>query len=397
MEEVEIKPKSVTELTEYIKDKFEKDEYLQSVLVEGEISNYKRHFSGHLYFTLKDETAVIKCVMFKFDTYTLDFEPKDRRKNNSTSVKYQYIHNGGAYQIYVKAIKKSGIGDLYQKYEELKNRLEKEGLFKQEYKKKLPFMPNVIGVLTSNTGSVIKDIINVATRRNPGVYIRLLPVPVQGEGAGEKIAKAIKYMNKYKLADVMIIGRGGGSLEDLWPFNEEVLARAIFESEIPIVSAVGHDTDYTIADFVSDLRAPTPSAAAELVVPNILDLKHKIEVYNNRIKQGLLRKLENLKLQYKSSVNKLKSPINNINELRLKIDSLVQSINNNINLKILNNKNKLSEIDNKLKLINPLNILEKGYVLIEKDGKIIKESKKLKQGDLIDLRFKDDKRKAEIK
>lgn len=258
-------------------------------------------------------------------------------------------------------------------------------------------MPNVIGVLTSNTGSVIKDIINVATRRNPGVYIRLLPVPVQGEGAGEKIAKAIKYMNKYKLADVMIIGRGGGSLEDLWPFNEEVLARAIFESEIPIVSAVGHDTDYTIADFVSDLRAPTPSAAAELVVPNILDLKHKIEVYNNRIKQGLLRKLENLKLQYKSSVNKLKSPINNINELRLKIDSLVQSINNNINLKILNNKNKLSEIDNKIKLINPLNILEKGYVLIEKDGKIIKESKKLKQGDLIDLRFKDDKRKAEIK
>lgn len=303
----------------------------------------------------------------------------------------------GAYQIYVKSIKKSGIGDLYQQYEELKKKLEQEGLFKKEHKRPIPFMPKIVGVLTSNTGSVIKDIINVATRRNPGVYIRLLPVPVQGEGSGERIAKAIEYMNKHKLADVIIVGRGGGSLENLWPFNEEILARAIFNSNIPIISAVGHDTDYTIADFVSDLRAPTPSAAAELAVPNILDLKQNLENYNYRLKQGLFRKLENLKLQYQSSINKLKSPINNINELRLKIDSLIQNINNNINIQIINNKNELNKIDNKLKLINPLNILERGYVLIEKDGKIIKEAKQLKTGDQIDLRFKKDKRKAEIK
>ncbi len=258
-------------------------------------------------------------------------------------------------------------------------------------------MPKVIGVLTSNTGSVIKDIINVATRRNPGVYIRLLPVPVQGDGAGEKIARAIKYMNKNKLADVLIIGRGGGSLEDLWPFNEEILARTIFESEIPIISAVGHDTDYTIADFVADLRAPTPSAAAELAVPNILDIKSGIEIYNNRLRQALLRKLENLKLQYISSTNKLKSPLSNINELRLRIDSINQLLINNINLKILNNKNELERINSKLELVNPLNILERGYVIIEKDGHIIKEAKKLKKGDLIDIRFKEDKKKAEIK
>lgn len=395
MEEVEIKPKSVSELTEYIKQKFDKDEYLQSVLVEGEISNYKRHFSGHLYFTLKDESSVVKCVMFKFDTYNLDFEPKDGEKVIILG-KVSVYPQSGSYQIYVKAIKKSGLGDLYQKYEELKKKLEAEGLFNDKHKKDIPFMPKVIGVLTSNTGSVIKDIINVATRRNPGVHIRLLPVPVQGEGSGEKIARAIKYMNKNKLADVLIIGRGGGSLEDLWPFNEETLARTIFESEIPIISAVGHDTDYTIADFVSDLRAPTPSAAAELAVPNILDLKNTLNVYENRLRQSLLRKLENLKLQYQSSLNKLKKPTNNINEYRMKIDHLIQIMFNNINLKIINNRNELLKINNKIELVNPLAVIERGYTLIEKDGVIVREASKLKKGDKINIRFKDNKKEAEI-
>ena len=395
MKEVEIKPKSVSELTEYIKQKFDKDEYLQSVLVEGEISNYKRHFSGHLYFTLKDESSVVKCVMFKFDTYNLDFEPKDGEKVIILG-KVSVYPQSGSYQIYVKAIKKSGLGDLYQKYEELKKKLEAEGLFSDTHKKDIPFMPKVIGVLTSNTGSVIKDIINVATRRNPGVHIRLLPVPVQGEGSGEKIARAIKYMNKNKLADVLIIGRGGGSLEDLWPFNEEILARTIFESEIPIISAVGHDTDYTIADFVSDLRAPTPSAAAELAVPNILDLKNTLNIYENRLKQSLLRKLENLKLQYQSSLNKLKKPTNNINEYRMKIDHLIQIMFNNINLKIINNRNELLKINNKIELVNPLAVIERGYTLIEKDGVIVREASKLKKGDKINIRFKDNKKEAEI-
>lgn len=396
MEEVQIKPKTVSELTEYIKQKFDEDEYFQSVLVEGEISNYKRHVSGHLYFTLKDEKAVIKSVMFKFDTSNLKFEPKDGEKVIVFG-KISVYPQSGAYQIYVKDMKQAGMGDLYQQYEELKKKLEAEGLFSPTHKKEIPFMPQVIGVLTSNTGSVIKDIINVGTRRNPGIHIRLLPVPVQGEGAGAKIAKAIEYMNKHKLADVLIVGRGGGSLEDLWPFNEEVLARSIFNSQIPIISAVGHDTDYTIADFVADLRAPTPSAAAELAIPNIIDVKNTIDVYNNRLKQSLLKKLENLQLQYQSSVNKLKSPQSNINELRLKIDYIVLNIVNNIKNTILNHQNNLHKVDNKLKLVNPLNILDRGYVLVEKEGAIVRELKKLKKGDLIDIRSKDCKREAEIK
>ena len=396
MEEVQIKPKTVSELTEYIKQKFDEDEYFQSVLVEGEISNYKRHVSGHLYFTLKDEKAVIKSVMFKFDTSNLKFEPKDGEKVIVFG-KISVYPQSGAYQIYVKDMKQAGMGDLYQQYEELKKKLEAEGLFNLTHKKEIPFMPQVIGVLTSNTGSVIKDIINVGTRRNPGIHIRLLPVPVQGEGAGAKIAKAIEYMNEHKLADVLIVGRGGGSLEDLWPFNEEVLARSIFNSQIPIISAVGHDTDYTIADFVADLRAPTPSAAAELAIPNIIDVKNTIDVYNNRLKQSLLKKLENLQLQYQSSVNKLKSPQSNINELRLKIDYIVLNIVNNIKNTILNHQNNLHKVDNKLKLVNPLNILDRGYVLVEKEGAIVRELKKLKKGDLIDIRSKDCKREAEIK
>lgn len=396
MEEVQIKPKTVSELTEYIKQKFDEDEYFQSALVEGEVSNYKRHYSGHLYFTLKDENAIIKCVMFKFDTGNLKFEPKDGEKVIVFG-KISVYPQSGAYQIYVKDMKQSGIGDLYQKYEELKKKLEVEGLFNSIHKKRIPFMPQVIGVLTSNTGSVIKDIINVGTRRNPGIHIRLLPVPVQGEGAGEKIAKAIEYMNKHQLADVLIIGRGGGSLEDLWPFNEEVLARSIFNSKIPIISAVGHDTDYTIADFVSDLRAPTPSAAAELAIPNIIDVKNTIDVYKNRLRQALLKKLENLKLQYQSLTNKLKNPQSNINELRLKIDYTIQNIINSVNNKIVKNRNDLSKIKDKLHLVNPLNILDRGYVLVEKDNKIIKEIKELKKGDLIEIRSKEVRKKAEIK
>lgn len=396
MKEVQIKPKTVSELTEYIKQKFDGDEYFQGALVEGEVSNYKRHFSGHLYFTLKDENAIIKCVMFKFDAGNLRFEPKDGEKVIVFG-KVSVYPQSGAYQIYVKDMKQSGTGDLYQKYEELKKKLEEEGLFNPIHKKRIPFMPQVVGVLTSNTGSVIKDIINVGTRRNPGIHIRLLPVPVQGEGAGEKIAKAIEYMNKHKLADVLIIGRGGGSIEDLWPFNEEVLARSIFNSKIPIISAVGHDTDYTIADFVSDLRAPTPSAAAELAIPNIIDVKNTIDVYKNRLRQALLKKLENLKLQYQSLTNKLKSPQSNINELRLRIDYTTQNIINAAKNKIVNDRNSLNKIKDKLHLVNPLNILDRGYVLVEKDNKIIKELKELKKGDLIEIRSKEVRKSAEIK
>ena len=262
---MEYNPISVTDLNKYIKDKVDGDEFLNNVLVKGEISNFKDHYTGHKYFTLKDENSLIKCVMFKSYAMHLNFVPKDGMKVmilGSVSV----FERDGVYQIYAKAMRQDGLGSLYEAYEKLKADLEKEGLFDEAHKKKIPFMPNTIGVLTSNTGAVIRDIINVSTRRNPNVHIRLYPVPVQGPGAAEKIANGIKFMNENHLADVLIIGRGGGSLEDLWPFNEEIVARAIYDSEIPIISAVGHETDFSISDFVADLRAPTPSAAAELAL-----------------------------------------------------------------------------------------------------------------------------------
>lgn len=266
---------SVSELNSYIKKKFENDEYLENVLIKGEISNFKNHYTGHMYFTLKDENSLIKCIMFKSYAQRLDFMPKDGMKVflvGSVSV----FERDGVYQIYAKAMQEDGVGVLYKKYEELKQRLQLEGYFDEDHKQKIPKMPKTVGVLTSQTGSVIRDIINVSTRRNPNVYIKLFPVPVQGEGAAEKIAEGIRLMNENKMADVLILARGGGSLEDLWPFNEEIVAHAIYNSEIPIISAVGHETDFTISDFTADLRAPTPSAAAELAVPDIYEIQQKI-------------------------------------------------------------------------------------------------------------------------
>ena len=234
---MKINPITVTELNRYVKEKVAEDEYLNSVYVKGEISNFKHHYTGHMYFTLKDENSLIKCVMFKSQTATLNFIPKDGMKVLVLGSVAVYERDG-VYQIYCKAMQEDGMGSLYIAYEKLKKKLELEGLFDEKHKKKIPFMPKIIGVLTSNTGAVIRAIINVSTRRNPNVYIRLLPVPVQGEGASQKIAKAIKIMNEKKLADVIILARGGGSLEDLWPFNEEIVARSIYESELPIISAV---------------------------------------------------------------------------------------------------------------------------------------------------------------
>ena len=286
---MDINPITVEELNKYIKSKFDADETLNNVYVKGEISNFKLHYTGHMYFTLKDEKSLIKCIMFKSFTPHLNFMPKDGMKVcvlGSVSV----FDRDGVYQIYCKAMKQDGMGSLFEAYEKMKAKLEAEGLFAQSHKKPIPQFPKTIGVLTSSTGAVIRDIINVSTRRNPNVHIRLLPVPVQGPGASDQIAEAIKRMNTEKLADVIIVGRGGGSLEDLWPFNEENVARAIYDSELPIISAVGHETDFTIADFVADLRAPTPSAAAELAVPSIVDVINTIDSYKNRWIYKTIRK-----------------------------------------------------------------------------------------------------------
>ena len=388
---------SVTELNKYIKDKIDKDEMLNNVFVKGEISNYKHHYTGHLYFTLKDENSLIKCIMFKGYAANLKFEPKDGMKVTifgSVSV----FERDGVYQIYVKAMQEDGIGSLYKAYEEMKAKLEKEGVFDQSHKKKIPLMPRCIGVLTSNTGAVIRDIINVSTRRNPNVYIKLLPVPVQGPGAAEKIVDAIKLMNEKKLADVIIVARGGGSLEDLWPFNEEIVARAIYDSELPVISAVGHETDFTIADFVADLRAPTPSAAAELAVPNIADIKLKLDGYNNRYKLALKKKVEFMKLRYEKCMNSrvFKEPLQKINEKYILIDMKVKTMQNSISNIYNSKKTNMIKHIAKLDALSPLKTLTRGYSIVQSNGKVVKSVNQIKKYDEIDIRLIDGKAKAKV-
>ena len=383
---------TVTELNKYIKDKFEKDEYLTELLIKGEISNFKNHYTGHMYFTLKDEKSLIKCVMFKTYAQKLNFMPKDGMKVivlGGVSV----FERDGVYQIYVKAMQEDGLGDLYTKYQQLKEKLEKQGLFDAEHKKKIPMMPKIIGVLSSQTGSVIRDIINVSTRRNPNVYIRLLPVPVQGEGAAEKIAYGIDYMNKNKLADVLILARGGGSLEDLWPFNEEIVANSIYNSEIPIISAVGHETDFTIADFVADLRAPTPSAAAELAVPDIDEINKKLNSYIDRLRMSLIKKVQFMRLRYEKCMSSsvFKEPTRRINDNYIKIDMYIKQLESAIKQKYKNEKTKYVELVSKLDALSPLKTLSRGYSLVEKDNKIVKSVKQLNAGDEIEIRFTDGK------
>ena len=394
---MEYNPISVTELNKYIKDKISEDEMLNNVLVKGEISNFKHHYTGHLYFTLKDENSLIKCIMFKSYTSHLTFMPKDGISVMILGT-VSVFERDGVYQIYCKAIREDGMGNLYTAYEELKAKLEKEGLFKVEHKKKIPFMPKVIGVLTSNTGSVIKDIINVSTRRNPNIHIRLYPVPVQGQGAGIKIAEAIKFMNERKLADVLILARGGGSLEDLWPFNEEIVAREIYNSEIPIISAVGHETDFSISDFVADLRAPTPSAAAELAVANIDEVKSKLEAYNNRFKISLKKQIELMRLRYEKCMSRrsFSQPLQEINEKYIKIDILYKSLVSNIQ-EIINSKKIIATKNiSKLDTLSPLKTLSRGYSIIEKDKKIIKSVKDLMVDDEVDIKLSDGNKKAKI-
>ena len=388
---------TVTQLNKYLKDRFDEDENLNAILVKGEISNFKNHYTGHLYFTLKDENSLIKCIMFKSYAEKLAFKPKDGMKVmvfGSVSV----FERDGVYQIYAKSMLEDGMGDLHEQFEQLKAKLEKEGLFDELHKKPIPLYPKVVGVLTSQTGAVIRDIINVSTRRNPNVYIRLLPVPVQGPGAAEQIAEKIKVMNEQKLADVLIIGRGGGSLEDLWPFNEEIVARAIYESELPIISAVGHETDFTIADFVADLRAPTPSAAAELAVPDVYELKQKINNYQNRYRLALKKKIELMKLRYEKCMKSriFTDPTRKIKDNYILVDTYVKRLENRIRNIKKDKHTKFLELATKLDTMSPLKTLTRGYSLVEKDKKIVKSVKQLKENDEINIRFYDGDKKAKI-
>ena len=387
---MDIEPITVEQLNRYIKEKVDSDEFLNNVYVKGEISNFKHHYTGHMYFTLKDENSLVKCIMFKSYTPHLSFMPKDGMKViifGSVSV----FERDGVYQIYAKAMKEDGMGSLYEAYEELKAKLEKEGLFDESHKKPIPSFPKTIGVLTASTGAVIRDIINVSTRRNPNVHIRLLPVPVQGPTAAEQIVAGIKRMNDEKLADVIILGRGGGSLEDLWPFNEEIVARAIYDSEIPIISAVGHETDYSISDFVADLRAPTPSAAAELAVCNMDDVLYTIDLYQNRYKTALKKKVQLMKLRYEKCMAQrvFKEPLQKINERAILLDTLVKSITNSTRLKINDCRKEFVEVATKIDSLSPMKTMARGYSIVEKDGKIVKKVNDVQKDDELSIRLSD--------
>ncbi len=388
---------TVSDLNRYIKDKIADDENLNNILIKGEISNFKNHYTGHMYFTLKDENSLIKCIMFKTYAQKLTFMPKDGMKVmilGGVSV----FERDGVYQIYARTMEEDGLGDLYTKYQELKARLEEQGLFDEIHKQKIPMLPKVVGVLTSQTGSVIRDIINVSTRRNPNVNIKLLPVPVQGEGAAEKIAQGIDFMNENNLADVLIIARGGGALEDLWPFNEEIVAHSIYKSKIPVISAVGHETDFTIADFVADLRAPTPSAAAELAVPDIYEVQRKIYSYQDRLKMALIKKVELMKMRYEKCMasSAFREPLRKINDNYLKVDLYIKQLENKIKTIQEKEKSRYIEMIAKLDTLSPLKTLYRGYSITEKEGKIVKSKNDVKKDDLVDIRFADGKKQAII-
>ncbi len=388
---------TVNQLTRYIKYKIDNDTNLNEVYLKGEISNFKAHSRGHFYFTLKDDKSRINAIMFSSSTKNVKFIPQDGMKVLVRG-KVSVYEATGNYQIYIDEMLEDGIGNLYIAFEQLKKKLQEEGLFDESHKKKIPLKPEVIGVLTSQTGSVIRDIINVSTRRNPNTYIRLFPVPVQGPGAAEEIARGIKLMNEKNLADVLIVGRGGGSLEDLWPFNEEIVARAIYNSKIPIISAVGHETDFCIADFVADLRAPTPSAAAELANPDIFELKDKINVFKQRSRLALKKKIEVMNLRYEKVMasHVFKDPFKKINEYSVELDKFVRSLEISIKNKHSEQKSKFAEKVAKLDTLSPLKTLSRGYSITEKQGKIVASKKDLKKDDEVEIKFFDGTKQAKI-
>lgn len=382
-----IKVLSVTQITEYIKKLFNSDIILNSVSIRGEISNFKHHYTGHMYFTLKDDTCRIKCVMFKSSCERLKFYPKDGM-NVIVQGRVSVYDRDGQYQIYVDDMQQEGIGALYAAFEQLKKKLEGEGLFDKDHKIPIPPYPQKVGVVTSSTGAAVRDIINIITRRCPGVGILLVPVLVQGSEAAGEIAGAIRYLNTRKDIDVIITGRGGGSIEELWAFNEEVVARAIYESQIPVISAVGHETDFTIADFVSDLRAPTPSAAAELCVPDKRELYYRVNSCLSSLAGSVSSNLNGVRADLKHLEKALYSdnPLYEINQKRQYIDSLISMMESNMNHKVELCRETLSKFSSTLDSLSPLNVLGRGYSIARTSkGDIIDDTSKVKKGDNIDV------------
>lgn len=371
---MKIKTLTVSEVNNYIKKILDNDFILNNLSVRGEISNLKYHSSGHIYFSLKDDNSKINCIMFKSKSLDLDIVLQEGMAVIVSGRASVYTANG-TFQLYCDKIEQEGLGELHIRFEKLKEKLSREGYFNDEFKKPLPKNPYRVGIVTSETGAAIRDIINVIRRRNSKVDIVLYPALVQGEGAYKTVIDGIEYFNNTKSVDVIIIGRGGGSIEELWNFNEELLAYAIFKSKLPIVSAVGHEVDFTISDFVSDFRAATPSQAGEVVVPLETEQYREINDYDSRLKFIIEDKIrsEKQKLNNLERILSLNSPSNKIANAYLEIDNLKDKIEKIIAFKIKSSKERLFSLNNILNAHNPINILGKGYAIIEdENGKIIK-------------------------
>ena len=381
---------SVNDLNNYVKQILDKDENLKYVFVTGEISNFKAHYSGHMYLTLKDEKAAIKAVMFAGNASKLRFMPENGMKILAFGT-VSLFPRDGSYQLYISDMQPDGIGALNIAYEQLKKKLEAEGLFSTVHKKLIPEFPARVGVITSATGAAVQDIFNVLSRRYPAAEVVLRPTKVQGEGAANDIARAIKAFNDFEAADVLIVGRGGGSIEDLWAFNEEIVARAVFESKIPVISAVGHETDYTICDFVADLRAPTPSAAAELAVPDRLELKGALLSYKQHL-YGLAKNIllkERSKLGAIEQKDVMRNPVVKINENRKELAFISERIESLTENALKDSKNNLAALAGKLDALSPLSVVSRGYALVENNGKIVKSTSDISINDDILLKISD--------
>lgn len=386
---------TVSKINRYIKKLFENDYNLQDVWILGEISNFKLHSSGHMYFVLKDKESQIKCVMFRGNNYTLRFMPEDGMKVKVRGDVSVY-EKRGEYQLYVKEIIEAGKGELYLAFERLKAKLKDEGLFSEEIKKKLPLVPHNIAVITSPTGAAIRDIITISLRRFSNLSILVVPSLVQGAFAAREIAKKIDFLNRhFKDLDFIIIGRGGGSLEELWAFNEEILARSIYNSKIPIVSAVGHETDFTISDFVADLRSPTPSAAAEMTIPDKSSLINNISLLKSKLIRAIKRNLE-LKMERIDSVSgrlKYQGPENKINQYYQYIDEFSARLNSRIKYQVELYEERVKNDSQRLDSLSPRAVIERGYSICRKiPGKeIIKRLEQIEVGTRIEVIISDGK------
>lgn len=391
---------SVSQLNRYIKMNFDADENLANIFISGEISNFTNHYrTGHLYFTLKDDSAAVRAVMFNSSAKRLKFMPEDGMKVIARG-RVSVYEASGQYQLYVDDMQPDGVGALNLAYEQLKEKLQKEGLFSELHKKPLPPYPEKVGVITSPTGAAVRDIINVLGRRFPYAEIVFCPVLVQGEGAHLQLIDAVNLFNFERAADVIIIGRGGGSIEDLWEFNDEGLARAVYNSEIPVISAVGHETDFTICDFVADMRAPTPSAAAELAVPDANELQYALSALKNRmflnVSSGIADRRS--RLEYLTSKGALKSPDEMLLNRSQRLDTAFSKMLSSYENRIGGKKVEFISAATALSKLDPMSVLMRGFAFVsDKNGKNVYSSQALAKGDKINVRFHDGSAVCEVK